>query len=107
MHLKLLQQQTSKKNLQLETHVATLEGNIHELRYQLWQKNIYVADLYKTYYVQKKDKKALTENNVLMLEQELMKIKNSRTTKKDSSSLEIEKLKESLKSSKILHKEQL
>ena len=107
MNLKLLEQESSDKNLKLETQVARLEASVDKLQYQLCQKNMHEADLCKTYSAQKREQKALSEKTILKLEQELLKVKNSRATKKDSSRLEVEKLKESLKSSKILHKEQL
>ena len=107
MSMKLLEQKTSEKNVELETQVAKLEANIDKLRFQLRQKNVHESDLRKTYSAQKKEQKALSENTILKLEQELMKIKNTRAKKTDSSRLEIEKLKESLKSTKILHKDQL
>ena len=102
MNQKLLEQVTSEKNVQLEVQVARLEANVNKLRYQLCQKNIHEADLCKTLSVQKREQKALSENTVLKLEQELLNQKNLRTRNKDPSRLEIEKLKESLKSSKIL-----
>ena len=65
------------------------------------------ADLCKTFSAQKREQKAVSENTILKLEQELFKVKSERTKKKELSVLEVEKLKESLKSSRILHKEQL
>ena len=103
----MLDQEKSEKNLQLETQVARLEATVDKIRYQLRQKNMHEADLRKTYSAQKREQKALSENSILKLEQELMKVKNEKTTKKDTTRLEVERLKESLKLSKILHKEQL
>ena len=57
MNLKLLEQKTSEKNLQLETQVARLEGSVDKLWYQLHQKNIHEADLCKTYSAQKREQK--------------------------------------------------
>ncbi len=37
MHLKLLEQSASEKNLSLETQVAKLEANVDKLFYQLCQ----------------------------------------------------------------------
>lgn len=95
MQLKLLEQQTNEKNVQLETQVERLDATINKLCYQLQQKHVHEADLRKTYSSQKKEQNVLAENTVLKLEQELMKIKNLKPSKKDSSRLENEKLKES------------
>ena len=107
MDMKMLDQEKSEKNLKLETQVARLEATIDKLRFQIRQKNMHEADLRKTYSAQKREQKALSENSILKLQQELMKIKNEKTTKKDTTRLEVERLKESLKLSKTLHKEQL
>ena len=56
---------------------------------------------------EKKEQKILEENKALKLEKELIKVKNSSTANKDATKLENDKLKENLKSLKILHKEQL
>ena len=68
MNLKILEQETSEKNLQLDTQVTRLEANVNKLRYQLRQKNIHKADLHKTYSTQKREQKALSENTALKLE---------------------------------------
>ena len=68
---------------------------------------MYKADLSNIFLAQNKEQKALSEINVLKLEHELMKIKNSTASSKDSSKSENDKLNESLKPLKILHKEQL
>ena len=49
MDLKMLDQEKSEKNLQLETQVARLEATVDKIRYQLRQKNMHEADLRKTY----------------------------------------------------------
>ena len=107
MNLKVLEQEISQKNVQLKTQVVRLEAKVDKLRFQLSQNNMHEADLYKTFSTQKRKQKDLSENTILKLEQELLKVKNLRTTKKELSRLEVEKLKESLKSSKLLHKDQL
>ena len=56
---------------------------------------------------EKKEQKIPVENKALKLEKELIKVKNSSTANKDATKLENEKLKENIKSLKILHKEQL
>ena len=104
MNLKVLEQDTAEKNLRLETQVAKLEGNVNKLCFQLQQKNMHEADLRKTFSPQKREQKAISENAIFKLEQDLMKLQNEKTKKKGLSVLEVEKLKETLKSSRILHK---
>ena len=77
------------------------------LQYQLCQKNIHKANLRKTFLAQRKVQKALDENKILNLEEELMKIKTCTTASKDSTKLKNEVLKDNLRSSKILHKVQI
>ena len=103
----MLDQEKSEKNLNLETQIARLEAYVNKLRYQLRQKNMHEADLRKTYSAQKREQKALSENSILKLEQELIKVKNEKTTKKDTTRLELDKVKESLRSTKVLHRDQL
>ena len=45
MHLKVLQQQTSEKNVSLEHQVVKLEANVGQLCHQFRQKNVREADL--------------------------------------------------------------
>ena len=59
MKLKMLEQETSEKNLKLETQVARLEATVDKLSHQLCQKNMHKADLHKTYSAQKREQKAL------------------------------------------------
>ena len=56
---------------------------------------------------EKKEQKFSEENKALKLEKELMKLKNTNTASKDATKLENDKLKENIRSLKILHKEQL
>jgi len=56
---------------------------------------------------EKKEWKTSEENKVLKMKEELMKVKSGNTQGKDATKLENEKMKENLKSLKILHKEQL
>ena len=63
IHLKILVQPKSEKNIQLETQVARLEPTINKIQYQSHQKNIHKTDLYKTVLAQKKEQKALAESN--------------------------------------------
>ena len=57
MELKMLDQEKSDKNLQLETQVAKLEATVDKIRYQLRQKNMHEADLRKSYSAQKREQK--------------------------------------------------
>ena len=75
-------QDLSEKNLQLETQVAKLEANVDKLRLQLRQKNMHEADLRKTFSAQKREQKALSENTILKLEQDLLKVKNDKLKRK-------------------------
>ncbi len=105
-YLTELEQQMREKNVSLENQAATLDNMVVNFVTNCGKK-IHKADLQKTYLAQKKSQKAIDENNVYKLEKELTKLKSEKSANKDSTRLENEKLKESLKSSRILHKEQL
>ena len=74
----LVLQETNKKNLALEQGNARLEANVDKLRYQLWQKNMHEGNLQKTFLAQKKELKALAENKILKLENEVLKLKSTK-----------------------------
>ena len=71
----LVLQEIKEKNLALEQGNARLEANVDKLRYLLRQKNIHEANLQKTFLAQKKELKALDENKILKLENEILKLK--------------------------------
>ena len=100
MHLQMVEQETCERNLSLEQGNDRLEANVEKLRFQLQQKNINEGNLPKTFLAQKKELKALDENKILKLENEL--IKDNGKTKLDN-----EKLKDTIKSIKALHKDQI
>ena len=107
MHLKMVQQEMIEKNLSLEQQFAQLHATIDKLRFQLRQTNTHQSHLKRTYLAEKKELKTLENNKILKMENELMKLKSTYTQKKDVTKLENEKLKESLRSLKILHRDQL
>jgi len=107
MHLNLVEQETCERNRSLEQGNARLEANVEKLRFQLRQKNIHESNLRKTFLAQKKELKALDENKILKLENELLKVKSSKTSSKETTKLDNEKLKETIKSIKVLHKDQI
>ena len=107
LKLTMLQQETGEKNLILNQQNAKLEATVDKLRFQLRQKNVHESDLKKSYLAQKREQKATDENKILKLERELTKLKEMKSTNKDSTKLECEKLKERLHSCKTLHKEQI
>ena len=82
MHLKLLEQNTSGKNLFLETQVAKLEANVDKL-FVSNIKKMQEHNLEKTFLAQKKEQLDLDKNKCLKLENDLMKLKNSKTSGKD------------------------
>ena len=63
-HLEFLEQETSGKML-LWQQIAKLDANIDKLWHQLHQKNIYKANLWKTFSAQKKEQKATDKNKIL------------------------------------------
>ena len=56
---------------------------------------------------QKKELKALDENKILKLENEILKLKNAKTSGNKKTKLDNEKLKETIKSIKTLHRDQI
>ena len=64
-------------------------------------------NLRKTFLAQKKEIQAVEKNKSLKLKNELVKLKNSKTSGQGQFKLENKKLKETVKSMKILHKDQL
>ena len=110
MQSKLVERKTSEKIVTLEQQVAKLEATTDKLRFQLRQRNMHEGDLRKTYLAQKREQKALDEAKILKLEKELQKMKNAPAGGGKNTmtmKLENEKLKESLRSTKVLHKDQL
>lgn len=110
MQSKLVERKTSEKIVTLEQQVAKLEATTDKLRFQLRQRNMHEGDLRKTYLDQKREQKALDEAKILKLEKELQKMKNAPAGGGKNTmtmKLENEKLKESLRSTKVLHKDQL
>ena len=103
----MLEQETCEKNLSQGKEIAKLEATVDRLRYQLRQKNAHEANLRRTHIAEKKEQKTSKENKALKLEKELMRVKSANTESKDATKLENDKLKENLRSLKILHKEQL
>ena len=65
MHLKMLKQNTSEKNLSLGTQVAKLEANVEKLCYQLRQKKVQEHNLRKAFLVQKKELHTLEKTSAL------------------------------------------
>ena len=65
--------------------------------------------LKKTSFSQKREQKATDENKILKLEKALMKLKGTKSANTEAAKLklEIDKLKESLKSCRTLHREQI
>ena len=86
----MVQQETNERNLALERGNARLEVNVDKLRYQLQQKNIHEANL-----------------KSLKLENELLKSRNTKTSGNEKTKLDNEKLKETIKSIKTLHRDQI
>ena len=103
----LVLQEIKEKNLALEQGNARLEANVDKLLYQLRQKNIHEANLRKTFLAQKKELKALDDNKILKLENEVLRLKNSRSSENGKTKLDNEKLKETIKSINALHKDQV
>ena len=68
MQLKLVEQSTSEKNVNLETEVAKLNCDVAKLRFQLRQKNTHEASLKRMYGAEKRELKALEDVKVLKLE---------------------------------------
>ena len=108
MHLKLLEQSTSEKNLSLKTQVAKLEANIEKLCYQLRRKNVQGHNLWKIcWHRRKRYRQVLEKNKCLKLKNKLLKSKTSKTSGKDQFKLDNKKLKGMIKSMKVLHKDQI
>ncbi len=107
MHLKFIQQELTEKNLSLEQQFCELHSEINKLCYWLHQKNLHKSNLRRTYLSEKKEIIAFDKNKILKMENELMKLKNMDSQRKDTTKLDNNKLKENIKSLKILHKDQL
>ena len=91
----------------MEQGIARLEVDVDKLRFQSRQKNIHEGILRKIFLAQKKEQKAVDENKILKLENELMKVKNAKAVGNEKIKLDNEKLKEKIKTNKTLHKDQI
>ena len=107
MELKQTEESSCEKNVALETQVAGLNCDVAKLRFQLRQKNTHEASLRRMYGAEKKELKALQDVRVLKLEKEVIQLKKDISEGKNTTKLDNTKLKENLKSIKILHKDQL
>ena len=105
MHLNMVEQETCERNRSLEQGNARLEANVEKLRFQLQQKNIHEGNLRKTFLAQKKELKAVDENKILKLENKFLKVKSLKASSKETTKSDNEKLKETIKSIKVLHKD--
>ncbi len=109
-HLKLamLEKERSEKNVCLIEQVSKLKATtVDKLHFQLCQKNVHESNLNKTYLAQNREQRETDEKKILKLEKELMKLKGTKSTFTEAAKLESDKLKESLKSCRTLHMEQI
>ena len=65
------------------------------------------GNLWKTFLTQKKELKALAENKILKLENEVLKLKSTKAEGNEKLKLDNEKMKETIKSIKTLHRDQI
>lgn len=107
MNLKMIEEEYSQKNLDLNIDVAKLKAEVEKLRFQMRQKNVHESNLRKTFLSQKKELKTLNENKILKLENDNIKLRSSATDGKNNKKLENDKLKDTIKSTKAQHKNQL
>ena len=107
MNLKMIEEEYSQKNLDLNIDVAKLKAEVEKLRFQMRQKNVHESNLRKTFLSQKKELKTLNENKILKLENDNIKLRSSATDGKNNKKLENDKLKDTIKSTKAQHKDQL
>ena len=107
MNLKMIKQEYSNKKLDLNIDVAKLKAEVEKLCFQIRQKNVHKSNLRKSLLSQKKELKTLNKNMILKLESENIKLKSSATDGKNSKKLENDKLKDTIRSTKALHKDQL
>ena len=83
------------------------EANVDKLQYQLRQKNMHECNLWKAFLAQKKELRALAENKILKLENEVFKLKSTKAAGNEKLKLDNEKLKETIQSINSLQMDQI